>query len=410
MVVAAFLPAIDRGGFAVALATRLREHGIDVGMTAIGDFVRALSVAPPGSSALLPSRRGELYWLARITLVSAQHEVEVFDAVFEAVFDDAVLALDPTVRRTPDPGLPPSAGRPADPRRAAGSETSEATSPLPWVTRRHVQLADAPADTDRGLAEPLPSTTARLAEVPFGDLAPDELTRLVAWLHRTAPQWPTRRHRRTSPAAHGRRVALRRTLARARRTGLEPVELVREGPTRRPRRVVMVCDVSQSMQTTTTAHLHLMRMFAALRQAEVFAFSTSLTRLTPALREHHPERAVARAGALVSDRFGGTRIAGALSTLLDSRHGGLLRGAVVVIVSDGWDGDPPEALAAAMARLARRADTVVWLNPRAAAPGFSPTVGAMAAALPYCDLLLPAGTFGSLAAALRAIAGLSSTR
>jgi uncharacterized protein with von Willebrand factor type A (vWA) domain len=106
---------------------------------------------------------------------------------------------------------------------------------------------------------------------------------------------------------------------------------------------------------------------------------------------------VEQATAAVTDRFGGTRIATNLTALLDSHHGNTLRGAVVIVASDGWDSDPPGRLAAAMARLRRRAHTVVWLNPRAGVPGFAPTVAAMAAALPYCDRLLPAATFADLA-------------
>ncbi|MGY4682749.1 VWA domain-containing protein [Micromonospora aurantiaca (nom. illeg.)] len=98
----------------------------------------------------------------------------------------------------------------------------------------------------------------------------------------------------------------------------------------------------------------------------------------------------------MTDRFGGTRIATNLRGLLASPHGDAVRGAVVLIGSDGWDSDPPAELAAVMARLSRRAHRIVWLNPRAGAPGFAPLVAGMAAALPYCDRLLPAATFRDL--------------
>jgi len=130
--------------------------------------------------------------------------------------------------------------------------------------------------------------------------------------------------------------------------------------------------------------------------AEVFAFATSSTRLTTVLAHRSAEVAIEQATDKVVDRFGGTRIATNLQALLSSRHGGTLRGAVVVIGSDGWDSDPPEQLAKAMARLSRRAHRVIWMNPRAGAPGFEPKVATMAAALPYCDVLLPADTFRSL--------------
>lgn len=98
----------------------------------------------------------------------------------------------------------------------------------------------------------------------------------------------------------------------------------------------------------------------------------------------------------MTDRFGGTRIATNLRSLLASHHGNAVRGAVVVIGSDGWDSDPPAELAAVLARLRRRAYRIIWMNPRAGAPGFAPRVGSMAAALPFCDRLLPAGTFRDL--------------
>ena len=165
----------------------------------------------------------------------------------------------------------------------------------------------------------------------------------------------------------------------------------------------MLCDVSQSMQAHATALLHLMRAATLALDAEVFAFSTSLTRLTPVLAHRSPEVAIDTATAAVVDRFGGTRIATNVRALLRSRHGDATRGAIVVVASDGWDSDPPESLAAAMERLRRQSHRVVWLNPRAGGPGFEPRVGSMAAALPSCDRLLPARSFRDLADALVAI-------
>jgi uncharacterized protein len=173
----------------------------------------------------------------------------------------------------------------------------------------------------------------------------------------------------------------------------------------KPRRVVMLCDVSQSMQAQATAYLYLMRALTLAADAEVFAFATTLTRLTGVLAHRSPEVAIEQATGRVADRFGGTRIATNVRDLLASHHRDALRGAVVIVASDGWDSDPPAQLAAAMARLRRRAYRVIWLNPRAAAPGFAPQVSAMAAALPYCDSLLAADTFGALA---RAIGEISS--
>ena len=164
----------------------------------------------------------------------------------------------------------------------------------------------------------------------------------------------------------------------------------------RPRRVVMLCDVSQSMQAQASAYFHLMRVLAVAADAEVFAFATSLTRLTAVLAHQSAAVAIELATDRVTDRFGGTLIATNVRALLSSHHGGAVRGAIVIVGSDGWDGDSPEALAAAMARLRRRAHRVIWMNPRASAPDFEPRVAGMAAALPYCDRLLPADTFRAL--------------
>ena len=168
----------------------------------------------------------------------------------------------------------------------------------------------------------------------------------------------------------------------------------------------MLADVSQSMQSYSTAYLHLMRAFARSGRAETFAFSTSLTRLTPALRHKSAQLAIEQATEQVVDRYGGTHLAGSLRALLASRYGSVLRGGILVIASDGWDSDEPAALATAMARARRRAHRVIWLNPRAAAPGFAPLVGSMAAALPFCDKFLPANTIRAMPEALEAIVGL----
>ena len=160
------------------------------------------------------------------------------------------------------------------------------------------------------------------------------------------------------------------------------------------------------MQPYASTCLHLMR--AAVRRrdrgAEAFAFATTVTRLTPVLAHRSAEVAVARANRLVTDRYVGTHIAESLRAVVASPHGSALRGAVVVIGSDGWDSDDPAQLATAMARVRRRARRAVWLNPRAADPAYRPLVGAMAAARPYCDAFLPAHSIAALRDVLPALA------
>ncbi len=144
------------------------------------------------------------------------------------------------------------------------------------------------------------------------------------------------------------------------------------------------------MEAFARAYLHVARPMATAGRAEVFAFATDVTRITPSLRLRSAADAVARASDDVADRFGGTRFASGLNTVLRHRAWGqMVRGAVVVVVSDGWDTDPVDQVDRAMARLSRRAHRVIWVNPRLAADDFEPTVSAMATALPYCDRFLP---------------------
>jgi uncharacterized protein with von Willebrand factor type A (vWA) domain len=354
------------------MARRLRRADVPVGLTGMQDFVRALAASPPTS---MPA----LYWTARISLVRRPEEIAAFDAVFDAVFDDETV-----VTR--------QAARGADSLAAVGGtpEVPESGGGLPWITLPPV--VDTADDTVAEQVTPLrlPSPVEALADRPFEDLDPEQLALLGEWLRAAVRRWPARRTRRQVADPAGHRIALRPTIARARRTGWEPIRLVRVRPVREPRRVVLLCDVSLSMQAQVPAYLLLMRALAGVADAATFAFATRLTRVTgPA--------------PAVDDRYGGTRIATSIRTLLRG-HGDRLRGAVVIIGSDGWDSDPPAELAAAMARLHRRAHRVVWLNPRAGADGFEPAVAAMAAALPYCDDLLPAGTFRDLRDALSSIA------
>lgn len=399
---APLLRGIDRSAFAVALVARLRSRGSSIGFTAIGDFVEALDV-------LAPATRSRLYWTARVCLVRRHSELAAFDAVFAAVFDDAVLEMDPNVRRTPLGSTQSSDDNlvcaPAAPSARSGHDTG-----LPWATLPHAVASADDSDSDLAVPQRLPGRLAGLADVAFEHLSGRDTDQLGAWLQTAVRDWPTRRSRRLSLERSGHRIALRPTIARSRRTGWEPVELVSVHPVDKPRRVVMLCDVSQSMQAQAAAYVHLMRALALRADAEVFAFATSLTRLTSVLAHKSAQTAIDQATAKVVDRFGGTRIATNLHALLSSHHGNAVRGAIVVVASDGWDSDSPEQLAKAMARLRRRAHRVIWINPRASAPGFEPRVASMAAALGHCDEMLPADTFASLALVIAAISrSVSST-
>lgn len=389
------LVSVDRAAFAVALALALRRAGASVGVTSMESLTRALEICPPAS-------RHSLYWVARVTLVKRQSDLQIFDATFGAIFDDASLDLGPRGRR--DPVAP--VGEEGDayaPIPAATGEDDDGAG-LPWATLPSVvATAEDGDESPLEVPERRPSDLEGVADEPFEALGPADLALLDGWLASALADWPTRRSRRRARHHAGHRVELRPSLARARRTGFEPIELVRTRPLDKARRVVMLCDVSQSMRPHAAAYLHLMRAVALRTDAEVFAFSTYLTRLTADLGTLSAEAAIERATTKVVDRFGGTKIATNLAALLGSCHGEACRGAIVLVASDGWDNDPPEELAKVMARLGRRAHRVIWVNPRAAAPGFAPLVGAMAAALPYCDELIGADTIRSLSAVVAAL-------
>jgi uncharacterized protein with von Willebrand factor type A (vWA) domain len=181
------------------------------------------------------------------------------------------------------------------------------------------------------------------------------------------------------------------------RTGGEPIDRVWRAPSRRPRPMVLVLDVSGSMTPYARMLLqYLHASVAARRRVEAFAFGTRLTRITYELSGRDHDRALERASAAVNDFAGGTRIGAALAEL-NRVHGRRLgRGAVVVILSDGWDRGDPELLGTEMARLRRSAHRLVWLNPLAAHPDYEPLTRGMLAAVPHTDELLAGNSLQSL--------------
>ena len=203
---------------------------------------------------------------------------------------------------------------------------------------------------------------------------------------------------------------MRRTLRGSIRTGGDPIRLARRRRRVVPRRLVLLCDISGSMEPYARAYLQFLTCAAGSGpNAEAFVFATRLTRLTRALRSRSPERAIQRAAAAAPDWSSGTRIGDALKAFND-RHGrrGMARGALVVILSDGWERGDPALVAREMERLSRLAYRIVWVNPRAAASGFSPRAGGMAAALPHCDALVSGHSLDALDEVIEAIARTSA--
>lgn len=398
------LRGVDLAAFAAALTHRLRNAGVVVSASGPATFVAAMR-------ELIPSARSQLYWTGRLTLVNRAEDLPAYDAVFDAVFADAILPMDPIARTAPQ-GKAASAVPATGQRGDSGPEAGG----LPWATRPPSLRAGDDDEEDAALIpDVLPSRIVARADESFEKFDEADLRLIGLWLEQSLSRWPMRRSLRAESDRHGRRIDLRATIRASRSTGWEPVQLARTRPRRQRRRVVLVCDISRSMQPYAAIYLHLMRAAALGRtglgsagfRPEVFVFSTTLTRLTAVLAHRSPEVALSRANEKVVDRYGGTHLGRAVSELLAPPHGAALRGAVVVIASDGWDSDPPELLDHALARLKRRAAHLVWLNPRAATPGFAPLAGSMAAALPYCDVFMPAHSLQGVRDLFDAIAALS---
>ena len=382
---------LDLPPLAAALSRRLHDAGVPMTPERPADFARALALVRP-----LTRRR--LYWTARSVFVSDQAHAQAFDAVFASVFggDAADHPAPPDDART---GAAPSDDGPRTDR-AATEGTLASPSP-----RSSTGGDDAGAEREVPLA--LASDEERLAGKRFDALEPHELAQLYRLMSRLEVATPLRRTRRHEHARHGRRIDMRRTLRASLRSGGEPMRLAHRRRRVAPRRLVMLCDISGSMEPYARAYLQFLTSAAGSGpHVEAFVFATRLTRLTRALAGRHPERAIQRAAAAAPDWSSGTRIGDALKTFND-RHGrrGMARGAVVVILSDGWERGDPALVGREMERLARLAHRIVWVNPRVSANAFSVQAGGMVAALPHCAALVSGHSFDALAEVVAAIGG-----
>jgi uncharacterized protein with von Willebrand factor type A (vWA) domain len=261
------------------------------------------------------------------------------------------------------------------------------------------------ADGEREALLAAASTEERLRSTSFADLTADELSRVRDLVRRLVLSTPDRRSRRTRTSRRsGDRLDLRRTVRAAQRSGGDPVRMVHARRRPQPRRLVLLCDVSGSMEPFTRIYLTLLQGAVTGARAEAFVFSTRLTRLTRQLSLRNPDQALARAATAAPDWAGGTRLAEGIGRFVAGPgRRGLARGAVVVVLSDGWAQDKPEDVGEAMRRLHRLAYRIVWVNPRKAAPGFAPLVGGMAAALPYCDAFVSGHSLAALEQVVAAI-------
>ena len=360
---------LDLPALVGAFSRRLHEAGVPVSAERATRFAHSLSLVAPVA-------RRSLYWTARAVFVSDFAQLKAFDAVFASVFGS-----DPGPE-TPVPDDARQAPAPPDERPESSRAPVRAGADDPW------SAGSAPAPR-RGSREPeqreLPVPLAAsddevLRSKRFDALGADELAqlyRLMAKLQLAAPQ---RRTRRAERYRHGASIDMRRTLRGSLRTGGDPIRLARRRRRIVPRRIVLLCDISGSMESYARAYLQFVTCAAGSSpKNEAFAFATRLTRLTRALRSRNPDRAIQLAAATAPDWSSGTRIGDALKSFND-RHGrrGMARGAVVVILSDGWERGDPTLVGREMERLSRLAYRIVWVNPRVAAAGFAPRAEGMA--------------------------------
>jgi uncharacterized protein len=380
---------LDLPAVAGAFGRRLHEAGVPVSAERSARFASALALVKPES-------RRRLYWTARAIFVTDASHVKAFNLVFASVFGGAAEHFEPepddlrtaaSTARRDAPGGRVDTGVPA-----GGSVSGESGS------GEDPDLRDAPFGVTA-------SDEEVLREKRFDALAPGELGQIYRLMSRLEIATPTRRTRRAEHGRHGERIDLRRTLRGSMRTAGDPIRLARRRRRVTRRRIVMLCDISGSMEPYARAYLQFLTCAAGSGpNAEAFVFATRLTRLTRALRSRSPERALQRAAAAAPDWSSGTRIGDALKEFND-RHGrrGMARGALVVILSDGWERGEPALVAREMERLSRLAHRIVWVNPRAAASGFTPRAGGMAAALPHCDALVSGHSLAALDEVIEAI-------
>ncbi len=332
----------------------------------------------PAETGPLTAR--QLYWAGRITLVNNSSDLAKYDAAFAEFWDS----------RQPDTPDDLAEFMAETDEIALALDSDESADPL---DDQEPEQMDEPRLAIRY------SATETLRHADFASLDDQELAEIRRLISEMRVAGPTVRSQRMRPSnrPHGA-LDIRRTVSAALRTDGEILKWHRQNRRWRPRNLVLLVDVSGSMSPYAQALLCFAHVLtSAQRRVEVFAMGTRLTRLTRELSGRNAEQALGSAVASVADWSGGTRLGETLATF-NRRWGmaGMARGAVVVILSDGWDRGEPEQISEQMLRLSRVAYKIIWVNPLAATPGYAPLAQGMAAALPFVDLFVEGHSLGAL--------------
>lgn len=367
----ATVPGADPYRGLVGFTEVLRAAGVPMTTDRVAAFTRALD-------QLDVTSRSQTYWAGRLTLCSDPDDLHRYDTAFEAWFEPRAGSRPQDSRPQPTPPRIASL-QPGDPARAGEEDLGE-----------HPAIRAAASGTEI------------LRHRDLAALSPAEREHLRQLLELLHPEPPTRPARRLRPARRGS-ADPGRTLRTALRNQGELSDLRRRAPSRRPRKVVLLVDVSGSMEPYADALLRFAHVVvrAAPRSTEAFTLGTRLTRITRELRQRDPERALVAATRAIPDWSGGTRLGEVIGAFVE-RWGqrGAARRAVVVIFSDGWERGSPQLLGEQLHRLRRLALRIVWVNPHAGKEGYAPVQGGMVAVLPYLDELLAGHSLATLESVL----------
>jgi uncharacterized protein len=350
-------------------------------------------------AALGLADRDTLYWAGRASMVARREDLDVY----ERTFDEWYRSLG-----AGEAGLTIELSLPSEADLAREPDELEMRAERTAASWEHLAEGDGqPEPGDESAIRIVASAVEVLREKSFGDLSAEERSRVARMIRELSLRIPRERTRRTRPATKGTSLDLRRTLRRSLRTQGEPFDRVRRSRRVRVRPLLLLLDVSGSMSPYSRALLQFgFAAMAAGRRVEVFCFGTRLTRVTRLLRDKDPDRALHAIAGIVADWEGGTRIGESIKVLLDGwSQRAALRGAVVVLCSDGLERGDPDVLRIQMARLRRLAYRVIWANPLKGSPRYEPLARGMAAALPSIDVFLSGHNLASLEELARALEG-----